>query len=190
MLAERGAIVIDLDEVSREVTAPGSPALERLVSAFGKRILTSSGELDRKKLGEIAFATAKDLETLNRLTHPPIIKALKEKLEGLRATGYAGIVVVEAALIVEEGGSRSLLDVLVAVTCRDSALKQRLSHLDGDQVAALLRRRRSQLSDAGKAKRADYVIDNDGTLDDLMDQAGRLWEWIMAMKDNIAGESR
>jgi dephospho-CoA kinase len=189
LLAERGALVVDLDNVSREVTSTGSPTLASLAEAFGDGILTPSGELDRKKLAERAFANPQGVETLNRLTHPPIITALKEKLEGLRASGYDGIVAVEAALLVEQKASRCLIDVLVAVTCHDSTRKSRLSHLGDDQAAALLRRRDSQFSDAGKAEQADYAIANDGTLDDLEGRAGELWEWLKGVKEGLAGNS-
>jgi dephospho-CoA kinase len=186
MLAARGAQVIDLDEVSREVTRPGSPTLRRLAAAFGKAILTETGGLDRKKLAEVAFAGPQSVRTLNRLTHAPIVRALNEKLEGLSASGYDGIVAVEAALIVEEGRMGGILDVLIVVTCRDSIRRQRLSHLGEAVVDELVRRSRWQLSDAQKAQQADYVIENDGTMEDLKDLSGRLWEWLLDEKDKIA----
>ena len=189
MLRARGAVVFDLDEVAREITSPGSPVTARLAEAFGKDVVTSSGELDRKRLAEKAFADPEKVKTLNRLTHPPIAAQLKRKLEGLRAAGYDGIVAVEAALFVEGGASRGLLDVLVAVTCGDSARERRLSAQGGDRGRDLLRRRRSQLSDEQKAEQADYVIENEGNLEDLEVRARDLWEWLVTVKEERAGNS-
>jgi dephospho-CoA kinase len=189
MLAAYGAHTIDLDQVSREITSPGGAVLKQLASAFGQNILSPSGALDRKKLGEKAFATPEGVRTLNRLTHPAIVSALKDKLEGLRASGYDGIVTVEAALIVEEGSSRGLFDVLVAVTCRDSTRRRRLSQLGDAEAAALMRRHRSQLSDHGKAAEADYAIENDGTLEDLKSRAERLWEWLLDKRQELLKHS-
>jgi dephospho-CoA kinase len=189
MLRARGAVVIDLDQVAREVTSPGSPVTKSLAEAFGKDILGSSGELDRRKLAEKAFSRPDNVKTLNRLTHPPIAAELKRKLEGLRAAGYDGVVAVEAALFVEGGDSRRMLDALVAVTCADSARERRLSAQGGDRGRDLLRRRRLQLSDEQKAEQADYVIDNDGTLEDLENEARELWEWLVKIKEERTGDS-
>jgi len=189
MLRARGAAAIDLDQVAREVTSPGSPVTARLAEAFGEDILTASGELDRGKLAEKAFSGPEKVKTLNRLTHPPIAAELKRKLEGLRAAGYDGVVAVEAALFVEGGDSRSLLDVLVAVKCADYARERRLSARGGERGRELLRRRRSQLSDRQKAEQADYVVENDGTLEDLENEARELWEWLVKVKQERVGDS-
>lgn len=189
MLAAYGAHTIDLDQVSREITSPGRAVLKQLASAFGQEIISPSGTLDRKKLGEIAFATPMGVRTLNRLTHPAIVNALKDKLEELRACGYDGIVAVEAALIVEEGPSRDLFDVLVAVTCRDSTRRRRLSKLGDAEAAALMRRHRSQLPDHVKAAEADWVVENDGALEDLQSRARRLWEWLLDKKQELLEDS-
>lgn len=179
MLSDRGALVIDADEIGREVTRAGSDTLNRLVDRFGSDILLLSGELDRSALAKKAFSSRRNVKDLNLLTHPPILAAMRDKLEGLAASGYDGIVAVEAALIVEEGRSQSLLDVTVAVVCSDSVRRERVLKFRARDAAGMLKRSESQLPDGRKALAADYTVRNDGSLEDLESKANELWEWLL-----------
>jgi dephospho-CoA kinase len=181
MLAGRGAAVIDADAVSREVTAPGSETLSKLVERFGTDILLPTGELDRGALSEAAFAAPEGVRDLNRLTHPAILGAVGRKVEDMAASGYDGIVVVEAALIVEET-PKGVFDLIVAVVCSDAKRRERLSRLPQGAAVALERMSRSQFSDRRKAAAADYVLSNEGDLEELESKAGLLWRWLMERK--------
>jgi dephospho-CoA kinase len=181
-LAERGAKVIDADAVSREVTARGSVTLDKLAERFGSEILTPSGELDRAALSRAAFASPEGVRDLNRLTHPAILGAIGRKLDELAASGYDGVVVVEAALIVEEA-PKDIFDVVVAVVCSDAKRRERLSRLPEGVAPALERMSRSQLSDERKAAAADYVLSNEGDIEELGSKAGLLWRWLLEWKD-------
>ncbi len=187
LLAGLGALVIDADSVSREVTRPGAPTLKKLAERFGTGILRPSGELDRKALGEVAFSTAENTRDLNRLTHPAIMAAIRDKLEALARSGYDGVVVVEAALIMEEPTSRKTFDVIVAVLCGEATRRRRLESLAPEDFEALMKRARGQLPDERKAEGADYVVKNDGSLAELRSKARRLWRMLMERKD--AGET-
>lgn len=182
MLAARGAVVIDADAVSREVTAPGSATLRKLVERFGEAITLPSGELDRGALSKRAFASPEGVRDLNRLTHPAILDAIREKLERTAASGYDGVVVVEAALIVEEAYSTGMFDVIVAVVCGDASRRERLSRMPEGAAAALGRMSHSQLRDRDKAAAADYVLENDGSIEELEIKARGLWGWLMKKK--------
>ena len=182
MLGERGAVLIDADAVSREVTGAASPVLSDLVDRFGADILRPSGELDRKALGKLAFSSPEAVRDLNKLTHPAILGAIRDKLEGMAESGYDGIVLVEAALIVEEAASRELFDAIVAVVCADSTRLSRLSRLPKGKAAELLERTRSQLPDGQKAGGADYVVHNDGDLKELEFKADELWRKLVGKK--------
>lgn len=178
LLVKLGAVAIDADKISREVTAPGSETLRNLVRRFGSGIKRASGELDRKELARIAFSSPENVRDLNALTHPPIRKAIRAKLEGLVADGYDGVVAVEAALFLEEGGALDLFDTIVAVICSESSRAERLSRLEAGTAEQMRARARSQMPDSRKAELADYVIQNDGDMDELEAKTRDLWDWL------------
>jgi dephospho-CoA kinase len=181
-LMELGARTIDADAVSREVTEPGGETLRNLAARFGAGILRPSGALDRKELARVAFSSPENVRDLNKLTHPPILKAIRGRLEELSREGYDGIVVVEAALFLEEGGALDLFDVIVAVACSDESRSERLSALDPADAEDLRKRARSQLPDSRKAEIADYTVQNDGDLKALDAKARDLWAWLSIKK--------
>jgi dephospho-CoA kinase len=185
-LAELGARTIDADAISREVTGPGSETLRRLAERFGRDILRPSGELDRKALGRKAFLSPESVRDLNRLTHPPIVEAIRGVLEGLSKAGYDGVVVVEAALFLEEGHALDLFDVIVAVVCSEACREERLSRMGGGEVEALRVRAGSQLTDGRKAEMADYTVQNDGDMENLEAKAAELWAWLSKKRNALA----
>ncbi len=182
MLADLGAKVVDADRISREITRPGTPALRRLIERFGDGILGPSGELDRGALSRVAFSSPENLKDLNRLTHPAILDAIRDELEGLDDLGYDGVVAIEAALIVEEPRSRAVFDLIVAVVCSEATREKRVSAIASEGAGELMRRSRAQLSDKKKAESADYVVWNDGDLRELEGKAGELWKWLVENK--------
>jgi len=188
MLEKRGAVAIDADAISRQVTAPGSATLSALVERFGRDILTESGELDRASLARKAFSSRRNLEDLNRITHPPIEKAIRERLDELSRAGYDGVVVIEAALIVEAKMSRDLFDILVAVTCGEGQRRKRLERYSPGRASELLKRLEGQAPEETKARAADYVVRNDGTLDELESRADDLWNWLLRRKERRRGD--
>ena len=103
ILSELGAIIIDADIVSREVVQKGLPAWQQIKDVFGEEYLLSNGELNRKKLGELVFSDPNALNKLNRITHPAIRAKIEDRINNLKAQGYEGIIVVDAALLLETG---------------------------------------------------------------------------------------
>lgn len=182
MLAGLGARTIDADSISREITVAGSEPLRKLVEEFGEDILLPSGELDRKALGQRAFSSPDALRDLNRLTHPPIVGAIREALDEFSEDGYDGVVVVEAALFLEEGHALDLFDVIVAVVCSEASRDGRLSRA-GVEAPDLRVRARSQIPDSRKAEMADYTVENDGDMEDLEAKAADLWAWLSTRRD-------
>jgi dephospho-CoA kinase len=114
-LAELGAVVVDADQVSRQVTPPGSRTLAAVVDAFGRAVLADDGTLDRAALGRIVFADPVALGRLEAIIHPAVRPAILAEIEAARARG-AGAVVVEAIKLVE-GGLAELCDEIWLVTC-------------------------------------------------------------------------
>src|SRR5580704_19372389 len=100
ILAELGAPIIDADKVGHAIYAPGGPAYDDMIAAFGTGILADDRTIDRRKLGPIVFADPAALKRLNSIVHPKLFARLREMIEALRAAGEARPIVVEAAILI------------------------------------------------------------------------------------------
>lgn len=161
MLRRLGAEVIDADRLAREVVEPGRPAHAAIVREFGAEVLQADGTLDRKRLGSIVFADADRRRRLEAITHPAIRARFAERVGELEARGFDGVVVFDAAVLVESGGYKTM-DRLVVVVTDEATELARLMARDGIGRDEALGRIRSQMPLAEKARLADYVIDNAG----------------------------
>lgn len=171
MLRNAGFLVIDADQLSRDVTAPGTPGLKRLVAAFGKEILTGDA-LDRKRLGDLVFNDPVRRRVLESLTHPMIREALGAQLEAVGLKEKPRPFFYEAALIFEtktEGDFRAVW----ATTCTEDQQKARLMTRSGLSADAAERIIASQMPASEKAARAQVSIDTSGTLADVEAQVKR-----------------
>jgi len=173
LLAVRGAEVLSADALAREVVAPGSAVLLQLVQQFGDQILDAQQALDRGALAERVFADPQALAALNRLTHPAIARLAAERLAALRAANIK-LIVYEAPLLFEAAAEKRVDQVLV-VTIDPVIQLQRLMARDGFGRDDALRRIGSQMPQEQKAARADYLIDNSGSLADLEAAVNQLW---------------
>lgn len=174
-----GATVIDADQAARSVVEPEKPAWKEIVDKFGSGVLNPDGTIDREKLGEVIFNEEAKRKVLNDITHPRILDELSERIERNRLEGKDAVI-IEAALIVEKGGSlREIIDALIVVSSdRESRIK-RLGSRSGYTRQEALSRINSQMSSAQKEKHADYVIDNSGSLEDTERQVLKIWENII-----------
>jgi dephospho-CoA kinase len=179
---ELGCIVIDADVLAREVVEPGQPAYERIVGAFGRDVLSPDGALDRKALGSIVFADPQRRKELEAITHPEIRARLAARLAELTEQGFDGIVIFDAAVMIESGNYRNM-DRLVVVTADAEAQVRRQRERDGASVEAATRRIASQMPLAEKVKLADHVIDNAGTREAT---AARVAEVHEALLEDLA----
>jgi dephospho-CoA kinase len=171
-MRERGAVVIDADQIAREVVAPGTPGQEHVVSAFGDRVLRSDGTLDRAALGAIVFADPERRAHLESILHPQIASASMAEI--VRAqSGTAEPIVYDAALLVENGRHRDFAGLIV-VACSPATQLARLMDRDGLSQQDAQQRIDSQLPLADKVAMADFVLHNDGTLDELYAQIDAL----------------
>ncbi len=157
-LAELGCHVIDADAIARQVVAPGTRGLQLVTEAFGLEILRADGMLDRQKLGAIVFADADKRARLNSILHPLIIAAQDERIREIEATDPRGMVVIDAALMIESGGYRRL-DKLIVVHCRPEIQLQRLMTRDNLPAEIAQQRIAAQMPQEEKIKYADYLID-------------------------------
>lgn len=175
-----GARIIDADQVTRELLEPGSPVLDQVVWAFGEHILGGDGTLDRKKLADIVFSDESALSTLNSIVHPPTIRRIRRIIEENPPSG-AGIVAVEAALIIECGRENDY-DVIVLVHAQRDRCVEWVMKSRGLTRDAVLRITGSQMDSARKKVHADMVIENDGTLDELEAKAEMTFRELQRME--------
>lgn len=168
---ELGVPVIDADESSRLVVAPGQPGLAAVVTKFGKGVLTANGELDRRALRDLIFSDPYARRDLEAILHP-LIRADMER----RAEAAAGSYIVMAIPLLVEGGSRNHLDRILVVDVEQSIQLERLIARDFislDQARAILA---AQASRASRLKAADDVLINAGTVTQLRHAVDRLHE--------------
>jgi len=184
-LAELGAVIIDADRVGHEAFKPDTELWREVVAAFGRQILTPSGDIDRKKLGEIVFGNAELLRRLNQIMHPRMYDMVKVQLEEYRRQGVE-VVVLEAPLLLEAGWTSLVDEVWVTVATEDTVLK-RLQEKVGLSKEDSLARIRSQLPSEERVKRADVVINTDCSLDEVKATAKKLWDRLQTLG---AGEAK
>ncbi len=178
IFAERGVPVVDADRIARDVVLPGSPTLAALIATFGPTILGPDGNLDRKELARLAFADGEKTRAMNAIVHPAIAEASRAAFAALAAAGTK-IACYDAALIVENGLTEAFRP-LVVVTAPEGTQLARATARDNADPAEVRQRMAAQLPLASKAKVADYVIANDGTLDELRTKANGVLDRIAA----------
>jgi dephospho-CoA kinase len=183
MLADRGAAVIDADQLARKVVEPGQPALAELVARFGAAILTAEGQLDRKRLGAIAFADENARADLNRITHPRIAAASAQAIAAWADAG-ANVVFYEAALLVENRTYTGLAGLIVVAAPEDTQVS-RMMVRDGLTADESRARIAAQLPLEQKTAVATWVIQNPGDIDALTREVDRVANDIAAKFGSI-----
>jgi dephospho-CoA kinase len=175
LLAERGAVVIDSDELAREVVEPGTPGLAAVVDEFGDQVLTADGRLDRERLGTLVFADADARARLNAIVHPLVRAASAERLAGVPDDA---VVVHDVPLLVEAGLAGGF-DLVVVVSVCPAVQLDRLVRLRGMTPEAAQARMAAQASPEERLAVADVVLTNDGTRDELVAQVAALWDRVV-----------
>ena len=184
----RGAVThIDADRLSREVMAPGTAVWRQIVAEFGDAhlggdIVAPDGTLDRAKLGALVFRDPAALARLEAIVHPAVIALAEERIAATTTAGEpcASVVVVEAIKLIESGMLRRLCDVLWVVTAPAEVRLERLVQQRGLDRAAAQARIDAQPPEAYKVAQADVVIDNGGTLEELVRQVEQAWAALWA----------
>ena len=172
MLAERGAVVIDADELARRAVEPGTPGLRKVVEAFGDEVTNADGSLDREAVAAKVFADPEARRTLESITHPEVFRLYHEEINRYRNTDR--VVVFDAPLIVEAGAAEGF-DILIVVSASEEAQVRRLMADRAMPEAAARDRIASQLPLEEKMRLADVVIHNDGPVEDLEPEVNQLW---------------
>ncbi len=176
LLRARGVPVLDLDQVARDVVAPGEPALAEIAAAWPGVVV--DGRLDRKALGAVVVADPDARRTLEGFTHPRIWERMEAWLAARAAEG-APVAAVEAALMVETGSYRRY-DKLLVVSCSPAVQRARLAAREGYDAATVERWLATQVPLSSKEAVADVVIHNDTSPDVLAAVVDEAWRKILA----------
>jgi len=168
-LRQQGIPVVDADLVARQVVEPGTIGLEQIRETFGWQYIAPDGTLNRALLGKKVFGDADALAQLNQITKPLILAEVKRQLQIT-----APIIVLDAALLLEDADYRQLADVIWVVTVAPALQLERLmarNHYSKQQAMARIA---AQMSDAERLRWADAVIDNNGSIEQTWQQTARL----------------
>ncbi|HTU43380.1 MAG TPA: dephospho-CoA kinase [Candidatus Aquilonibacter sp.] len=197
MFVALGAHLVQADRIAHQLMRPGEPVYNEVVRHFGRAILNPDCSVNRAKLAELAFGannsaiqdsaslpspqvseTQPRVSELNRIVHPAVLRAQEEWMQAIGRSDPRAVAIVEAALILEAGAA-GRFDRLLVVTCTD---EQRIVRFAARQKVDLdaarhevARRMAAQLPESEKAKAADYVIDNSGSLNHTRHQVQEVW---------------
>ena len=175
LLAREGAAVLDTDAVAHALQKPGRPVFRAIVRRFGRGILNRRGGLDRRRLAQRVFADPRERRALEAIVHPAVIAFMHRWLRAEARRGRPSVVIVP---LLYEAGLTQEWDAVVCVTAPKTRVLARLK-ARGLTAAESRARLAAQMPPAEKAKRADYVVRNNGSLDDLAKRVRALWKRMM-----------
>lgn len=177
LLEKRGAVVFDADLLAREAVEPGTPGHAAVIERFGADVLAPGGELDREALASIVFADPSARRDLEEIVHPEVRRLFAEGSEAYRDSDR--VVVFSAPLLVETG-MHTAFEILVVVSATVATQIERLMRQRGMSESSIRARIEAQAPLEDKAAVADFLVDNEGTLDELESQVDRLWNDLSA----------
>ncbi|CAH0167259.1 MULTISPECIES: dephospho-CoA kinase [unclassified Microbacterium] len=178
-LQERGAIVVDADQIVRDVQQPGSPVLAEIASAFGDGIVAADGSLDRASLGDRVFGDAEALKRLNAIVHPAVRAESARRFDAAFVEDAGAVVVYDVPLLVEARVDDPWDTIVVAHAPAEERLR-RLVELRGMAPDAAQARIDAQVPDEKRLAIADIVIDTSGTLEHTIEQTDAVWNQLAA----------
>lgn len=177
-LAQRGALIIDADQISRDVLAPASLGLKAIVTRWGDELLQEDGSLNRTKLSALVFQDPEARHELEQITHPLIAQMSAEQIAAALVQNPP-LVVYDAALLIEAGRAEAFRP-LVVVTTTPEIQRLRLMARDSLSAAQAEARIQAQLPLQSKEALADYIVYNDGDWASLDAQVDQLWEQLFS----------
>lgn len=177
MLRERGAVIIDADQVSREVVEPGSVGLDLIRKRFGDQMIDQEGKLNRTALGLLIFHDEQARKELNQLLHPLIIEQMQSHTKQIQLDKPNAIIIWDVPLLIEESLTRFVEKVIVVYIPEELQLIRLMerNHLTKEEAQA---RMDSQLSIEEKKHFANYLIDNSGSIHNTERQVDHLWNCL------------
>ena len=173
MFERCGAIVIDADELAREVVEPGKPAWHAIVNTFGRQVVRPDRSLDRHVLGDMVFRNRSKLRQLERIIHPRVAREQARLTKAIARKHPNAVVIYEVPLLFEVGVDKRV-DKTIVVTANRNSQIARLKKRNGLSGAEAIRRIRSQMPLAEKIQRADHVLNGTLPRPSLRRQVGQL----------------
>ncbi|MBW2123389.1 MAG: dephospho-CoA kinase [Deltaproteobacteria bacterium] len=177
MFAEQGALVIDLDRLSRLVVEPHKPEWKEVVAAFGPTVVRQDGSLDRSRLARIIFRDPAKRKRLEQIVHPRVLEEYEKRLKEILDKGAEHVVIVDIPLLMEVGMQDDFEKVIVVYIPVESQLKRLIERegLSEEEARAWLN---SQISIEEKVALADFVIDNTGSIERTRRQVRRIYKTL------------
>jgi dephospho-CoA kinase len=175
ILRQEGAILIDADQIARELVQPRTPTWSELIRVFGKEILEADESINRKKLAAMVFSNHQKRRLLEEILHPQIRNEIDRRVEEIRKKDPEAVVVVDAALLVETGAYRRM-DKLIVVTATEAQQIVRLRKRTGaaqEEAKGIIS---SQMALEEKVNVADFIIRNEGTLEETSKKAKEIFQ--------------
>ncbi len=185
LLAERGAVIIDADAITREVQQPGTEVFSAMVERFGEGIVAADGTLDRAAVADIVFADPEALKDLNGIVHPAV--GLETGRRILEQADTGNLVVLDIPVLVESAGKRDVAVTVVVDVAPTVAVERLVAHR-GMREADVRARMARQAAREERLAKADVVIDNSGSPEDLARAVDAAWPQIVALADRPAPE--
>ena len=181
---ELGAHIIDADQLSRDLVHPGQTALKEIVNYFGKNILDSTGNLNRRKLAKIVFQDSKKKSVLEEILHPKIFKKEQEVFLKTCTKDPFAIVIIDAALLIESGNYKHVNKVIVVRSSEESQIQRILSRnaVSFDEAVARIK---NQMSLEEKIKYADFILDNNMQQVDLKHKVQELFPQLLNISKKL-----
>ncbi len=179
MFWKLGASVLDVDVLVRELEQPSKAAWKKIVESFGEKILLPDQSLNRKELGRIVFSNPEQLQRLNSLVHPLVLKETKKRVNQLKKRNRHGLVIVDIPLLFEVG-EEGYFDFVIVVTAGESRVIERLIKNRSLSTEEIKLRMKAQIPLEKKASRAHFVIDNNNGLAKTRQQARHVFESLAA----------
>jgi len=180
VLKEEGAYVIDADKVSRELVQPHTSTWNELIRVFGEDIVQKDGSIDRKKLAARVFSNGAQRKLLNQILHPRIREEMERRTREIGQRNPEAIVVIDAALLVELGDYREM-DKVIVVTATEKQQVERLKDRDGMDPEDARKILSSQMPLEEKLKAADFVIRNEGSLEEMRRRAKEIFKELKSI---------
>lgn len=186
-LVQRGAGLVDADATVRQLQQSGEPVFMAMVEHFGDRIVGQDGELDRGVVADIVFNDELELDKLNAIVHPAVGKSMQAQRDGLAQTHQ--VVILDIPLLVEGNSDWSDLSGVIVVDLPPDLAVERLIEHRGFSKDDARARISSQVSREERLARADFVVDNSGSLDELDAQVELCWEWIARRLNELSEDT-
>jgi dephospho-CoA kinase len=175
LLEKKGAIVLDADQISRDLTSKKSDVMREIAHEFGEEVVLDNGSLNRDKMAKIVFRSEESKIKLEAIIHKVVIQTFDKIISDLKESFFHGVVVLDVPIPVERG-FLDVCDEIWSVSCSEQVRVDRVVKRSGIAAASVSERIRAQMGNAGYDALATYSLHNDGSLKELEQKVDKLWD--------------